>query len=62
MQPSEHTRLLYQQICEDHASLLTSGTNGDHREPEKERSLLQGALNGLANVKKTLDVFAGRSR
>jgi len=57
VQPSEHTRLLYQQICEDHASLLTSGTNGDHREPEKERSLLQGALNGLVNVKKTLDVL-----
>ena len=57
VQPSEHIRLLYQQICEDHAPSLTAGTNGDHREPEKERSLLQGTLNGLVNVKKTLNVL-----
>lgn len=57
VQPSEHTRLLYRQICEDHGQLMTVGTNGDQREPEKERSLLQGALSSLVNVKTALGIL-----
>jgi DNA-binding SARP family transcriptional activator len=54
VEPSEQTRQLYRQLCEDNAALRTVRARHDRPWAPTRPSLLQGALNRLLEVKAAL--------
>jgi DNA-binding SARP family transcriptional activator len=54
VQPSEHTRALYQRIRQDCALNVAIGPRSNGREPRQESSHLRGTLDRLVEVKTAL--------